>query len=87
MSGTDFRVASVDLAGTPGVPDGAADLVTVNGSAGADNVDLETEGAVVVADGLQTEVRVSKAASWRTRSRSARSTATTTSTSTGRSSP
>jgi hypothetical protein len=59
MSGTDFRVANVDLAGTPGVPDGAPDLVTVKGSAGADNVDLETEGAVVVADGLQTEVRVS----------------------------
>jgi hypothetical protein len=59
MSGTDFRVANIDLAGTPGAPDGAADLVTVKGSAGDDNVDLETDGAVVVADGLQTEVRVS----------------------------
>jgi hypothetical protein len=59
MSGTDFRVANIDLAGTPGTPDGAADLVTVNGSAGDDNVDLETDGTVVVADGLQTEVRVS----------------------------
>jgi hypothetical protein len=59
MSGTDFRVANIDLAGAPGASDGAADLVTVNGSAGADNVDLETDGAVVVADGLQTQVRVS----------------------------
>ena len=59
MSGTDFRVANIDLAGAPGAPDGAADLVTVNGSAGDDNVDLETDGAVVVADGLQTQVRVS----------------------------
>jgi hypothetical protein len=59
MSGTDFRVANIDLAGTPGTPDGAADLVTVNGSAGDDKVELGTEGTVVVADGLQTEVRVS----------------------------
>jgi hypothetical protein len=59
MSGTDFRIANIDLAGTPGAPDGVADLVTVKGTAGADNVDLETDGAVVVADGLQTEVRVS----------------------------
>src|SRR5262245_41754195 len=59
MSGTDFRVANIDLAGTPGVPDGAADLVKVNGSAGDDKVDLETDGNVVVADGLQTQVRVS----------------------------
>ena len=32
--------------------------MTVNGSAGADHVDLETEGSAVVAEGLQTEVRL-----------------------------
>ena len=58
MSGTDFRRAAVDLQGPTGGPDGAADLVTVNGSAGADRIDLETEGAAVVAEGLQTEVRL-----------------------------
>jgi hypothetical protein len=59
MSGTDFRRADVDLAGPAGGGDGQADVVNVRGSADADNVDLETEGAVVVADGLQTEVRIS----------------------------
>jgi Ca2+-binding RTX toxin-like protein len=58
MSGTDFRRAAVDLQGSAGGADGAADLVTVNGSAGADNVDLETEGPAVVAEGLQTKVRL-----------------------------
>ena len=58
MSGTDFRRAAVDLQGPAGGPDGAADLVTVNGSAGRDRIDLETEGAAVVAEGLQTEVRL-----------------------------
>ena len=58
MSGTDFRQAAVDLQGAAGGPDGAADIVTVNGSAGADNIDLETDGPVVVAEGLQTEVRL-----------------------------
>jgi hypothetical protein len=32
--------------------------VTVKGSGGADRIDLGTEGATVVADGLQTEVRI-----------------------------
>ena len=58
MSGTDFQRAKVDLQASAGGPDGAADLVTVNGSAGADTVDLETEGSTVVAEGLQTEVRL-----------------------------
>jgi Ca2+-binding RTX toxin-like protein len=58
MSGTDFRRAAVDLQGPAGGPDGAADLVIVNGNAGRDRIDLETEGAAVVAEGLQTEVRL-----------------------------
>jgi Ca2+-binding RTX toxin-like protein len=58
MSGTDFRRAAVDLQGSAGGPDGVADLVTVNGSPGADNVDVETEGPAVVAEGLQTKVRI-----------------------------
>jgi hypothetical protein len=58
MTGTDFRVPAVDLQGPAGGPDGQADVVTVKGSAGADRIDLGTEGATVVADGLQTEVRI-----------------------------
>jgi hypothetical protein len=58
MTGTDFRVAAVDLQGPAGGPDGVADVVTVKGSAGADRIELGTEGTTVVADGLQTEVRI-----------------------------
>ena len=58
MSGTDFRQAAVDLQGPAGGPDGAADLVTVNGSAGGDRIDVETDGPAVVAEGLQTKVRL-----------------------------
>jgi hypothetical protein len=58
MTGTDFRVAAVDLQGPAGGPDGKADLVTVNGSHRWDRIFLGTEGRTVVADGLQTQVRI-----------------------------
>jgi hypothetical protein len=58
MTGTDFRVAAVDLQGPAGGPDGQADLVTVNGTPRWDRVFLGTEGSTVVADGLQTKVRI-----------------------------
>ncbi len=58
MTGTDFRVAAVDLQGPTGGPDGQADLVTVNGSARWDRIFLGTQGSTVVADGLQTQVRI-----------------------------
>jgi hypothetical protein len=58
MTGTDFRVAAVDLQGPTGGPDGLADLVTVKGSARWDRIFLGTEGSTVVADGLQTQVRI-----------------------------
>jgi Ca2+-binding RTX toxin-like protein len=58
MSGTDFRRAAVDLQGPAGGPDGADDVVIVNGTAGRDRIDLETEGPAVVAEGLQTKVRI-----------------------------
>jgi Ca2+-binding RTX toxin-like protein len=53
MSGTGFKLAKVDLSATAGGPDGAADVVNVNGTARADNVDLETERGYVVAEGLR----------------------------------
>jgi hypothetical protein len=53
MTGTGFKLAKVDLSAAAGGPDGAADVVNVNGSQRADNVDLETERAYVVAEGLR----------------------------------
>jgi hypothetical protein len=58
MSGTDFRQADVDLQGPAGGPDGAADVVTVNGTARADRVDVVAEAGRVDVEGLQTEVRI-----------------------------
>ncbi|HEY5878321.1 MAG TPA: hypothetical protein VIU11_05395 [Nakamurella sp.] len=59
MSGTDFRRALVDLSGATGGGDGAADVVTVNGTQNADQVDVVTDGAAVVVQGLPTQTRIS----------------------------
>src|SRR5262245_42192282 len=55
MTGTDMRVADVDLSelGASGAPDVAADIVTVLGSGGADRIDVVRDGAQIVVDGLQ----------------------------------
>jgi hypothetical protein len=58
MTGTGFKLAKVDLSAAAGGPDGAADLVNVNGTPRADNVDLETERAYVVAEGLRAKVLI-----------------------------
>ena len=54
MSGTDFRQADVDLGGADAQPD----VLTVNGSARADRIDVDTDGARVEVEGLQTEVNI-----------------------------
>ncbi|HEX5993558.1 MAG TPA: hypothetical protein VFY84_00310, partial [Jiangellales bacterium] len=54
MSGTDFRLADVDLGGA----DAAIDTVTVNGTNNADDIDVTAQGASVVVAGLQTETRI-----------------------------
>jgi hypothetical protein len=59
MSGTDMREADVDLSAPTGGGDGTADTVTVNGTAKADRVDVETDGARVDVEGLKTEARIS----------------------------
>jgi hypothetical protein len=57
MSGTDFRRADVDLS-LNGAGDGAADLVTVNGTDRADRVDVEARGDRVDVEGLRTTTRI-----------------------------
>ena len=58
MSATDFRRADVDLSGPTGDGDGAGDIVTVNGTAGADRVRVVTEAGRVDVKGLATRVRL-----------------------------
>jgi hypothetical protein len=58
MSGTDFRRADVDLSAPTGAADGAADIVTVNGTEQADNIHVKAAGDRVAVDGLQTETVV-----------------------------
>ncbi len=58
MSGTDLRRADIDLSGPAGGGDGAADIVTVNGTAKDDEVDVESDGARVEIEGLTAKVRI-----------------------------
>jgi hypothetical protein len=59
MSGTDFRDAEVSLAAATGGGDAAVDTVIVNGTNDADDIRVETDGAGVTVDGLQTETAIS----------------------------
>ena len=58
MTGTDFRLADIDLSAPTGGGDGQADTVTVNGTERSDNIDVSADGGVVQVDGLQTAVEV-----------------------------
>ena len=58
MSGTDFRVADVDLSAATGGGDGAVDIVTVNGTQNADRVQVIAAGARVDVSGLKAETRI-----------------------------
>jgi Ca2+-binding RTX toxin-like protein len=58
MSGTDFRQADIDLSGPAGGGDGATDVVTVQGTARADRVQVATDGAAVTVEGLRTTTRI-----------------------------
>lgn len=58
MSGTDFRRTDVDLSAANGAADGAADIVTVNGTEQADNIHVKDAGTRVAVDGLRTETVV-----------------------------
>ena len=58
MSGTDFRLAAVDLSGPAGGGDLADDVVTVDGTARADRIDVTADAGVVTVDGLPTTTRI-----------------------------
>jgi hypothetical protein len=58
MSGTDFVRADVDLSGSAGGADGASDIVTVNGTADADQLAVTTDGTAVEVEGLQSTVGI-----------------------------
>src|SRR5262245_9438331 len=58
MRGTDFRQADIDLSGAAGGGDGAADTVTVAGTAGDDSVAVGAAAGVVQVRGLKTDVNI-----------------------------
>jgi len=58
MSGTGFRRADVDLSGPAGGGDGAADVVTVNGTERRDYIEVTAQGTRVDVEGLRTETRI-----------------------------
>ncbi|MGW1422995.1 beta strand repeat-containing protein [Bradyrhizobium manausense] len=63
LTGTGVTQVAVDLSAGPGSTsgDGAADRVTVNGSAGDDNIKVVTSGGSIVVDGLAAQVTIAHA--------------------------
>jgi Ca2+-binding RTX toxin-like protein len=63
LTGTGVTQVAIDLSGTPGSGqgDGAADSVTVNGTAGGDSISVATSGASVVVKGLSAQVTIAGA--------------------------
>jgi Ca2+-binding RTX toxin-like protein len=63
LSGTSVTQVNIDLGGTLGLPggDGAADTVTVNGTAGDDHISVASSGATVVVRGLPAQVTLANA--------------------------
>ena len=57
---TDVTQVDIDLAGTPGsgTGDGQADTVTVNGTAGADDIRLAGSGASIIVTGLSAQATI-----------------------------
>jgi RTX calcium-binding nonapeptide repeat (4 copies) len=58
MSGTDFRQVAVDLAGATGAGDARGDIMTLEGTAGADRVKVRAADSGVAVHGLATDVRI-----------------------------
>jgi len=63
MTGTDVNQVAIDLAGTPDgtAGDGAADTVTVNGTAGDDQISVVSSGSSVIVKGLAAQVSIAHA--------------------------
>jgi Ca2+-binding RTX toxin-like protein len=58
MTGTDVKQIDIDLAAVPGnpAPDGAADTVVINGTAGDDVISVSLQNGSLVIDGLASRV-------------------------------
>ncbi|MFO0898078.1 MAG: hypothetical protein U0836_11700 [Pirellulales bacterium] len=56
LSGTDMKLVNVDLKGSAGTPDGAADRITVNGTQGADAIYTATVVGITTVTGLPATV-------------------------------
>jgi Ca2+-binding RTX toxin-like protein len=61
LTGTDFRRADIDLAGSTGASDGVLDNVVVNGSNRADHVAVTGDGSAIDVAGLRTETTITGA--------------------------
>src|SRR5262245_32342770 len=64
LSETDVKQVAIDLAAIPGSNvggDGQPDTVTVNGTAGNDNIKVSSNGASVVVEGLSAQVTIAGA--------------------------
>ncbi|WLB25415.1 hypothetical protein QIH85_26525 [Bradyrhizobium japonicum] len=63
LSGTGVTQVAIDLSAGPGSQsgDGAADRVTVNGTAGDDNISVSTSGGSIVVTGLAAQVTIAHA--------------------------
>jgi Ca2+-binding RTX toxin-like protein len=63
LTGTGVTQVAIDLESTPGsgVGDGAADSVTVNGTAGDDRISVASSGSSITVNGLATQVSINDA--------------------------
>jgi Ca2+-binding RTX toxin-like protein len=63
LAGTDVTLANIDLEGVlgGGLGDGQPDAITVNGTAGADLIDVTASGGAIEVDGLAADVKIRRA--------------------------
>ena len=63
LTGTGVTQVAIDLSAGPGskTGDGAADTVTVNGTAGDDNIKVVNSGGSIVVNGLAAQVTIAHA--------------------------
>jgi Ca2+-binding RTX toxin-like protein len=59
LSGTNTNQVNVDLGGNDGAPDGSADTIVINGTAGSDAITINNNNGVVTVTGLAETVTIS----------------------------
>jgi Ca2+-binding RTX toxin-like protein len=58
LTGTDVTTVRINLSGAAGGGDGAADTITINGTAGVDNITLTNTGSSVTVTGLPYQILI-----------------------------